>query len=326
MDAPEGGLPGSGTILYFVLLLRTSVHIPDGFLSTPVWAAMDVAAVPALAFVVRRAQRGLDESRIPLLGVMGAFVFAAQMINFPVGVGTSGHLVGGALLAFTLGPAAAGVVMAAIVTIQALVFQDGGILALGPNILNMAVLGVLAGYLPYHLWGGGRWRSASIFAGGVLSVVVSALFALAELLLSGVRMPAAVLGISLGLFMVSALLEGAITLAVVHALEGIRPGVIRKPTAARSFALGAVSLAAILLAAVGVLLASSAPDGIEKLGEETGIASQARALMTTPLGDYQAAFIQSAWLSKASAGLAGLGLVFAVCVLIARSVVRKRSA
>ena len=72
------------------------MHIPDGFLSTPVWATMDVAAVPAVGVLVRRAQRGFDESKVPLLGVMGAFVFAAQMINFPVGIGTSGHLVGAA--------------------------------------------------------------------------------------------------------------------------------------------------------------------------------------------------------------------------------------
>ena len=132
------------------------MHIPDGFLTTPVWAALDARGLPAAGFVVRRAQRGFDDSKVPLLGVMGAFVFAAQMINFPVGVGTSGHLVGGALLACTLGPAAASVVMTAILAIQALVFQDGGILALGANVLNMAIVGVLAGYLPYHLWGRGR--------------------------------------------------------------------------------------------------------------------------------------------------------------------------
>src|SRR6202142_2234308 len=138
-----------------------------------------------MAGIVRRAQRTFDPGRIPLLGVMGAFVFAAQMINFPVGVGTTGHLVGGALLAITLGPAAAGVVMAAIIAIQALVFQDGGILALGANITNMAIVGVLAGYLPFYLWGAGRFRKLSIFAGGTLSVLVSAILALAELLISG---------------------------------------------------------------------------------------------------------------------------------------------
>src|SRR5260370_14618784 len=84
------------------------MHIPDGFLSTPVWAALNVAAAPAAGYVARRAQREFEEKKVPLLGVMGAFVFAAQMINFPVGPGASGHLVGAALLAYTLGPAAAG--------------------------------------------------------------------------------------------------------------------------------------------------------------------------------------------------------------------------
>ncbi len=103
------------------------MHIPDGFLSMPVWGTMDAIALPSIAYLARRAQREFDHHRIPLMGVMGAFIFAAQMINFPVGNGTSGHLVGGALLAFTLGPAAASIVMTAILATQALVFQDGGI-------------------------------------------------------------------------------------------------------------------------------------------------------------------------------------------------------
>src|SRR5438552_1283921 len=140
------------------------MHIPDNFLSTPVWAALDVASVPAVALMVKRAGRQVDEARIPLLGGMGAFVFAAQMINFPVGIGTSGHLVGAALLACTLGVAPAALVMTAIVAIQAFVFQDGGILALGANVFNMAIAGVLAGYLPYKLWGATHRRRAIFLA------------------------------------------------------------------------------------------------------------------------------------------------------------------
>jgi cobalt/nickel transport system permease protein len=321
-----GHIPScGGTILAIVLPWEAIVHIPDGFLSTPVWATMDVAAAPALGYIVRRAQRGFDDSRVPLLGVMGAFVFAAQMINFPVGIGTTSHLVGGALLAYTLGPAAASVVMSAIIAIQALVFQDGGILAMGANLINMALVGVLAGYLPFYLWGGGRWRKLAIFAGGALSLLASAVLALAELLVSGVPMPASVLGVSLALFVVSALLEGAITLAVIEALETIQPGFVRKPETGRSFALGAIGLAAVLLAAVGVLVASTAPDGIEKLGLQTGIASHVRSLVTTPLTGYQAAFFQTGWLRKASAGLAGLALIYGACLLIGRAVARKRS-
>jgi cobalt/nickel transport system permease protein len=298
--------------------LEAIVHIPDGFLSTPVWAAMDAAAAPAVAFVVRRAQRGFDEAKVPLLGVMGAFIFAAQMINFPVGVGTSGHLVGGALLACTLGPAAASVVMCAILGIQALVFQDGGVLALGANVFNMAIAGVLAGYLPYHLWGRGKGRRAAIFAGGALSLLTSATLALAELLISGVRMPATVLGVSLALFAISALVEGAITVAVILALERIQPNVMRAPSAGRSPAMATLALAALLLAAGGVVFASSSPDGIARLAIQTGIASHAHTLISTPLKDYQATWLGTGWPAQAGAGVAGLGLVYGVCLMIGR--------
>jgi len=298
--------------------LKAAVHIPDGFLSTPVWTTLDAVAAPTVVLIVRRAQAGFEESKVPLLGVMGAFVFAAQMINFPVGIGTSGHLVGAALLACTLGPAAASVVMAAILAIQALVFQDGGILALGANMLNMAVAGVFAGYLPFHLWGNSRGRRLAIFSSGALSLLASAVLALSELLISGVRMPGSVLGVSLGLFAVSALLEGAITLAVIEALEKIQPGFVRRPVAGKSLAFGAIALMAVLLAGVGVLLAATTPDGIQKLGLETGIAGRGHALISTPLSGYEVSFLRAEWPRKAGAGLAGLGLIYGACALIGR--------
>src|SRR5579883_3232227 len=149
------------------------MHIPDGFLSPAVWATLDVLSVPAAGWMAHRAQSDTEDRRIPLMGVMGAFVFAAQMINFPIPLGTSGHLVGGALLAIVLGPAAASVVMTSILAVQALVFQDGGILSLGANIFNMAIAGVLAGYLPYRLLARAH-RSSAIFLAGALSVLASA--------------------------------------------------------------------------------------------------------------------------------------------------------
>ena len=301
------------------------MHIPDGFLATPVWATLDAAAAPAVLYVARRAQRGFEEAQAPLLGVMGAFVFAAQMINFPVGVGTSGHLVGGALLAYTLGPFAASVVMTAILPIQALVFQDGGILALGANTLNMALLGVLAAYLPFRYWGNGPWRRPAIFLGGALSVLASALLALSELLVSGVSMPGKVLGVSVGLFAVSAALEGAITLAVVSALEAMNPKFVRNPEKPGSYTLGALAAAAVLLAVVGVLFASTHPDGIWSLAHQIGLDSRAQTLLHTPLASYEAGFMESAWLRKAVGGLTGLALVFGACILFGRLVAKSRS-
>ncbi|MCC6859031.1 MAG: energy-coupling factor ABC transporter permease [Bryobacterales bacterium] len=301
------------------------MHIPDGFLSTPVWAGMNLAAWPAAGYLAGRAQKGFEETRVPLLGVMGAFVFAAQMINFPVGVGTSGHLVGSALLAVTLGPAAAAVVMTVILGIQALIFQDGGLLALGANVFNMAVVGTLAGWLPFHFWGAGKGRKAAVFLGAFLSVVVAAALAVAELLLSGIPMPGAILGISLALFLVSAAIEGALTLAVFQALEGLNRDFIRKPVPARGGVLAAVLVAAVLLAAVGVVFASTQPDGLEKLAENVGIADRAKAYFGTPLADYETRFLESSWLRKASAGLAGLVLIYVACLLLGRMARRQRS-
>jgi cobalt/nickel transport system permease protein len=315
-----------GTILVFVLPWWRNVHIPDGFLSTPVWVGLDAAAVPAVALIVRRAQSGFAESRVPLLGMMGAFVFAAQMVNFPVGIGTSGHLVGGALLAVTLGPAAAAVVMTAILALQALVFQDGGVLALGANVLNMAIAGVIAGYLPYHFLAGTRWRKFGIFAGGMLSVLVSALLAIGELALSRVPVPLPVLGISAFLFFVSAVLEGAITLAVAGALSNIGSRYVAEPSYRAGYSVAALGLAAGLLAVGGVLVASQAPDGLERFAEQVGIASHAKALIDTPFADYQASFLAGPWLRKAVAGLAGLVMIFVACAAFGRWASRRRSA
>ena len=300
------------------------MHIPDGFLSTPVWATLDASAVPAVSYLARRAQRGSDDGKAPLLGVMGAFVFAAQMINFPVVAGTSSHLLGAALLAYTLGPAAASVVMTAILAIQALVFQDGGVLALGANTINMAIAGVLVGYLPYYLWGGGSRRRLAMFLGGALSALAAAALALAELLVSGVPITKSMMGVSAAVFFVAAVLEGAITLTVIEAMERIQPNFVRKPRQGRPGALAAVAVVALLLAASGFLFTSAAPDGIQKLGRETGVVSHARALFSTPFKDYQAAFLQAGWQRKAFAGLAGLGAVYAACAGIGRAVARKR--
>ena len=282
------------------------MHIPDGFLATPVWLALDAVSLPAIGFAARRARKELEESRIPLLGVMGAFVFAAQMVNFPVGAGTSGHLVGGALLAITLGPAAAAVVMTAILSVQAFIFQDGGVLALGANILNMAFAGVIVGYLPYHFWGR---RRLAIFAGGAFSVLTSALLAVAELLISGVPVPRPMLLASAGLFVVNAALEGAITAAVVQGIEALNPGFIRLPVAVRPRALAVVSLAAVLLATFGVLVASTHPDTLERIVERLGGAT-----------------LSLSWLQKTAAGLGGLALICCVCLLVGRFMARQRSA
>ncbi len=302
------------------------MHIPDGFLSPAVWLGLDVAAMPVIGHLARCAQRDTEETRVPLLGVMGAFVFAAQMVNFPVGVGTSGHLVGAALLALTLGPAAASLVMTAILALQALVFQDGGVLALGANVLNMAIAGVLAGYLPYRLWGGGRFDRLAVFLGGFWSVLAGAGLAIAELLLSGVPIPPAMLWVSVGLFAVTAALEGVITLAVIQGLGALGIGLVRRPGRARYAGLSVVAAAAVALAAGAVLWASARPDVLERLLRRLDLAARAKTLYATPLADYTLHWLGSSWLAQAAAGLAGLALIYGLGALIGRLVLRRRSA
>ncbi len=300
------------------------MHIPDNFLSTPVWATLDAVALPAIVIVSREAQKTTDNNRLPLLGVMGAFVFAAQMVNFPVGIGTSGHLVGGTLLACLLGPWPAALVLTAILMVQALIFQDGGVLALGANVINMALAGVLAGYLPARWFFRTKWKSYGIFVGGACSVLVSGVLALAELLLSGIRMPGALIEVSLGLFTVNALVEGAITLSVLGAIEHLNPGLAlgsmsgRQTPATTGAAwrklTAVVAFASVTLAALGVLFASTLPDGLERLAAKLGMPF-GQAFFRSQLADYEIRALGKNWLSRASAGLAGLLLIYAVCTL-----------
>jgi cobalt/nickel transport system permease protein len=293
------------------------MHIPDGFLSTPVWSAFDLLAIPAIGLVARRAkssgETGAQDDKLPLLGVMGAFVFAAQMINFPVGVGTSGHLVGGALLAIALGPAPAMLVMTAILAIQAFVFQDGGIMALGANAFNMAIVGVLAGYLPYKMLARTS-RSAAIFVGGVLSVMASGMLALSELTVSSVPMPRRLLFVSLGVFLANALIEGAITLVAVRAIDRLNPAILNRradtpstplgsPFTSPAFAIGAI--AALILVLTGILLASTRPDGIENL-------------LAIPIA------ASPTWIRRVLASLGGIAMAYAICALAARFVLKRR--
>jgi cobalt/nickel transport system permease protein len=310
------------------------MHIPDNFLSTPVWASLDAVAIPAVAIVSRQAHRATDSNRLPLLGVMGAFVFAAQMINFPVGLGTSGHLVGGTLLACLLGPWAAALVVTAILIVQALIFQDGGVLALGANIINMALLGVLAGYLPARSLSGTRWGSFGTFLGGTCSVLVSGVLALSELLLSGIRMPSTLIGVSLALFAVNAVLEGAITVSVLRAIGKLNPAfkgaavhetpvpVAVKPVLPRLVSW--VGLASVIFVAVGIWMASRLPDGLEHLAQKLGLSFEAQRVFRSPLSDYQIAALGGNWLSRAGAGLAGLVIIYIVCALGGHLIARGR--
>lgn len=292
------------------------MHIPDGFLSTPVWATLDVISLPAVAWMARKARRAEKESRAPLLGVLGAFVFAAQMINFPVAPGTSAHLLGGALLACTVGPAAAVVVMTAVLIIQALIFQDGGLLALGANVFNLAIVGSFAAWIPYSSLAP-RFQTAGIFCGAGLSVLISGIFALAQLHFSGVPLRPPVTSLALGFFGVSAIIEGVITVAVIRAIGGMNPDWVRLPSRQNS-GLRVLAAASVILVVFAFALASTQPDTLEMISRKAGIEARAVSLLETPFADYQFAGLSSEALAKISAGVVGIAIVFLICAATAR--------
>lgn len=248
------------------------MHIPDGFLSPPVWLSLDAISLPVIGWMARRARPQPNGPTpplgLPLPGLMGAFVFAAQMVNVPVGFGASGHLLGGSLLAVVLGPTPAALTMTAVVILQALLLQDGGVLALGANIFNMAIAGVTAGYLPARVWGR---RAIPLFLGGALSVLTSAALVLGQLSLSGATLTARPLAIACALFAFTAALEGAITVAAVRAIERLSPRNLPADVRVSVSARTAIACAALLLATGGAWISSTAPDSLQRLAADIGL-------------------------------------------------------
>ena len=207
--------------------LPDALHAPDGFLSVPVAIAMWVMTVAVLTVAVRRTNGALDERAVPLMGVMAAFIFAAQMFNFPVAGGTSGHLLGGVLAAILLGPWAGTLVMACVVAVQALLFQDGGLVVMGANIFNMGIVGTLGGYYVYRLLAGalGGEARARIPAAAVaawLAVEVGALAMSLQLIVSGTVPAQTTLPVMLGVHALIGIGEALITVGALAFIGSAR--------------------------------------------------------------------------------------------------------
>ncbi len=178
-------------IFNFKISAYFALHIPDGFLSPGVIVFTWIATLVLIAFALRKVQNDYQERVVPLMGVCAAFIFAAQMINFPIPGGTSGHLLGGTLAGVLLGPWAGTLVMTVVFIVQAVLFQDGGLTVLGANVFNMGLIGTFGGYYVYKSirWtlGADSWRGTAIATGiaAWLSVVVAAILTAIELALSG---------------------------------------------------------------------------------------------------------------------------------------------
>jgi cobalt/nickel transport system permease protein len=208
------------------------MHAPDGFLSVPIAVVMWAITLLVLAIAVRRTNRTLDERAVPLLGVTAAFIFAAQMFNFQVVGGTSGHLLGGVLAAVLLGPWAGTLVMACVIAVQALVFQDGGLVVMGANIFNMGVVGTLGGFFLYRALAGilGGENRARIPAAGIAawsSVVAGSICMALELALSGTTPLSIALPAMVGVHVIIGIGEALITMAALGFIAVTRADLLR---------------------------------------------------------------------------------------------------
>lgn len=208
------------------------MHIPDGFLTANTWIPAWIVSAGGIGYCVRRTSRLLKERMVPLMGVMAAFIFAAQMLDFPVMGGTSGHLMGAAFAAILLGPYAAAVVMAVVLIAQCLILQDGGLTALGANVLNMAILGAIPGYFIYNFIRRSVKGRTGIFAGAAvaswISDVLMACACSAELAASGTAPFSVTLSAMVSVYSVIGIVEAIITVLMVSFVLKVRPDLVYK--------------------------------------------------------------------------------------------------
>lgn len=314
-----------------ILLRPEALHIPDGFLSAPVSIVGWILAVIIIGYALRQTREHLGERQIPILGVLAAFIFAAQAINFPVAGGTSGHMLGGALAAIVLGPWSAVLVMTAVIGLQALLFQDGGLLVMGWNIVNMGVLTILTGSLVYRFLNGGLGRNrTSLIVGGAvgawLSVEIAALATTVELAASGTTPLNIGLPAMLGVHALIGIGEAIITVGALLLIYSTRPDLLEMGETApgRSSArwVGA-GLALAVIMAVFSFAASGSPDGLERVAEDQAFLETALEPIYNIFPDYTLPFIANETLSGILAVVLGTLIVFGILYLFGRLLRRK---
>jgi cobalt/nickel transport system permease protein len=315
---------------------RLVMHIPDGFIDGKTAATTALLSTAGVGLALQQARLKLPPRRAPLLGLAAAFLFAAQMVNFPVGAGTSGHLLGGVLVAALLGPSAAIVVLTTVLIVQCFLFADGGVLALGANIFNMAIIGAGGGYAIYRgvcSWiPGTRGRVTAVAFAGWCSVVLASICCAGELAWSGtVAWPAAFTAMAL-VHMLIGIGEGLIGALVFLAIRRVRPDLTTEssgPYPSRSWGeLVCYSLLAVLGLAIFVApVACPWPDGLESVAAKLGFEHRiGRSVLPAPAPDYQIPGVHWATGATALAGAVGTLVVFGLALVLAHSLVREPKA
>ena len=303
------------------------LHIPDGFLGLVVSLICWAITVMTLNTAISKTNKSLGEKQVPLMGIMAAFIFAAQMINFPVAGGTSGHLLGGALAAIVLGPWAGMLVMTAVIAVQALLIQDGGLLVMGANILNMGLITAAIGYGLYRSVLG-RSRGTKLVVAGVaawLSVMAGALATALQLWLSGTSSLQTVVIAMLSVHALIGIGEALITVAALGFILRTRPDLLGEKSVSAQGGRGWI-LAGILISLIVVLLspfASANPDGLERVAEDLGFLNTAQSAPFEVLPDYTVPFLGETSLSTIIAGAIGVIVLLALVFIAGRALQKK---
>lgn len=291
------------------------MHIPDGMLEARTWIPAWIGSSGVLAFGIRQVRKRLTDGTIVMMAVLSALIFALQMLNFPVAGGTSGHFVGGAAAAIVLGLWPAMIVMAAVVTVQAVFIADGGITALGANLLTMSIVGPLTGYAVNRaltrLSDTRKMRVGSAFAAAWAASVSAALVAGALLWLSG-RVPLVPALAAMGFWhAIIGIGEGAITAGLVGYLLAVRPDLLsegqQSALGLRAVRATAIGLGTMALAAAGIsFVASARPDGLEFVYERLGTAFEETPVVGGVMPDYLMPGVSNDKLAGVLAGVVGL--------------------
>ncbi|MEU9475410.1 energy-coupling factor ABC transporter permease [Streptomyces sp. NPDC048191] len=336
------------------------MHVPDGFIDAPTSAVTGVVAAGALAVSLRGARRELDERTAPLAGLVAAFIFAVQMLNFPVAAGTSGHLLGGALAAILVGPCTGVLCVSVVLLMQGVLFADGGLTALGVNVTDMALTTTVVSYAVFRallavLPRGRRSVTVASFVAALVSVPAAAVVFTLLYAVGGTtdvsigKVATAMIGvhvlIGLGEAVITALTVGAVIAVrpdLVHGARGLRQrlklrvngGLVdapapTAPVAARTSrrALWVTGLVtSLVLAGFVSFYASSNPDGLEKVAHDKGIDTKERkhAAADSPLAGYGVRDVSDARLSGCLAGVIGVGVTVVAGSAVFWAVRRRR--
>lgn len=338
------------------------MHVPDGFINAPVSAVTGVVAAGAIAVSLKGARRELDEKTAPLAGLVAAFIFAVQMLNFPVAAGTSGHLLGGALAAILVGPYTGVLCVSVVLLMQGILFADGGLTALGVNITDMAIVTTVVAYAVFRglvkvLPRGRRSITAAAFVSALLSVPAAAI-AFTLLYAVGGTTDVSIDKVATAMVGVHILIgigEAAITALTVGAVIAVRPDLVYgargltqqlklrvngelvdAPTAAPAPVAARTShrkvwitglVTSLVLAGFVSFYASANPDGLEKVAEDQGIAEAAKehAAADSPLADYGVKDVSDARISGGLAGVIGVGVTVVAGTGVFWAVRRRRT-